>query len=109
MRKALGRLLRSAGLRTETYASGEEFLEAMHDHAPDCLLLDFLLPGLDGVAVQQRLRQAGFKLPVVFITATDELTARGPALRDGARAWLRKPVDDQVLLWIIRRVLSENE
>lgn len=109
MRKALSRLLRSAGLRTDTYASGEEFLEAMHDHAPDCLLLDFLLPGLNGVAIQQRLRQSGFTLPVVFITATDELAARGSALRDGARAWLRKPVDDQELLGIIRRALSENE
>lgn len=106
--RALARLLRSAGLGAETYASGEEFLQAMPDRAPDCLLLDLQLPGLNGLAVQARLRQSGFKTPVVFITASGGEDARAQALQSGARAWLRKPVDDRALLDSIRLALSEE-
>ena len=108
VRKALGRLLRAAGLDADTYASGEEFLRAMPNRAPDCLLLDLLLPGLNGLAVQAQLRQSGFNLPVIFITATEGLEAREHALQSGARAWLRKPVDHQALLETITLALSEK-
>lgn len=106
--KALARLLRSAGLSAETYSSGEEFLQAMPGHAPDCLLLDLQLPGLNGLAVQSQLRESGFKLPVVFITATEGVEAREQALQSGAAAWLRKPVDDQALLDSIKRALEDK-
>ena len=107
MRKALGRLLRSAGLGAETYASGEEFIEAMPGRAPDCLLLDLQLPGLNGLAVQAWLQQSGLKLPVIFITASEGLEARGQALQSGAVAWLHKPVDDAALLETITLALAK--
>ena len=108
VRKALARLLRSAGLGADTYASGEEFLEAMPIRLPDCLLLDFQLPGIDGLAVQSRLRESNFRLPVVFISATGDLGARRQAIESGAAAWLTKPVDDQVLLETIAQALPGN-
>jgi len=108
VRKALGRLLRSAGLGTDTYASGEEFLKALPNRLPDCLLLDLQLPGINGLAVQSRLWQSSLRLPVVFITATEDLEAREQAIKAGAAAWLRKPVDDQALLDSITRALSAN-
>ena len=108
MRKALGRLLRSAGLGADTYASGEEFIEAMPGHAPDCLLLDLQLPGLNGLAVQAWLGQSGFKLPVVFITASESLESRAQALQSGAVAWLGKPVEEAALLDTIQLALARG-
>jgi FixJ family two-component response regulator len=108
VRKALARLLRASGLGVDTYASGEEFLQAMPDQAPDCLLLDLQLSGVDGLVVQSRLRQSGLTLPVVFLTATEGLEARELALRSGALAWLHKPVEDQVLLNTIQLALSRT-
>ena len=107
VRKALGRLLRSAGLGAETYASGEEFIEAMPGHAPDCLLLDLQLPGLNGLAVQTWLQQSGLKLPVIFITASEGLEARTRGLQSGATAWLYKPVDGAALLQTIKFALAK--
>lgn len=88
------------------YASGEEFLRALPDRMPDCLLLDLQLPGLNGLAVQARLRKSGFNTPVVFVTATEGAEAREQALQCGAVAWLRKPVDDQAMLHTITLALS---
>ena len=88
------------------YASGEEFLQALPDHMPDCLLLDLQLPGLNGLAVQARLRQSGFNTPVVFVTATEASEAREQALQSGAVAWLHKPVDEQAMLDTIALALS---
>jgi FixJ family two-component response regulator len=106
VRKALERLLRSAGLGANNYASGEEFLQALPNHLPDCLLLDLQLPGVNGLAVQSRLQQYNFILPVIFITATGNLAARKQAMQAGATAWLHKPVDDRVLLEVIAQALS---
>ena len=108
MGKALARLLHSAGLSAKTYTSGEDFLQAMPGHAPDCLLLDLVLPGLNGLAVQSSLQQSGFKLPVVFITASESMEARAQALQSGAVAWLRKPVKDQALLETVSFALSRS-
>ena len=106
VRKAFGRLLRSAGLGVDTYASGEEFLQALPGRLPGRLLLDLQLPGMNGLTVQSRLRESNFKLPVVFVTATGALGARNQAMQSGATAWLHKPVDDRVLLETITQALS---
>jgi FixJ family two-component response regulator len=106
VRRALGRLLRTAGWEAVTYASGEEFLVALGDHPPDCLLLDFHLPGLNGLAIQSSLRDSGSKLPVVFITASEGMEERAQALESGAIAWLRKPINDLTLLETITLALS---
>jgi FixJ family two-component response regulator len=106
--KALARLLRSAGLSADTYASGEAFLQALPGRTPDCLLLDFQLPGLNGLAVQSQLKHSGLTLPVIFLTASESEDARAQALQSGARAWLRKPVSDHALLETIRLALLEK-
>jgi FixJ family two-component response regulator len=106
VRKALTRLLRSAGFAVDTYPSGEEFLQTLPSRLPDCVLLDLLLPGMNGLAVQSRLRESNIKLPVVFVSATGDLTARKQAMQSGAAAWLHKPVDDRVLMQSIAQALS---
>jgi FixJ family two-component response regulator len=98
VRKAIQRLLVASNLRVETYGSGEEFLNSLSDHAPDCVILDLHMPGLSGLDVQQQLNQAGLRLPIVFVTAYDEAESRALSLAAGAAAYLQKPLDDQVLL-----------
>ena len=98
VRKAIQRLLVASNLRVETFGSGEEFLNSLSDHAPDCVILDLHMPGLSGLDVQRQLNLAGQRLPIVFVTAYDESESKALCLAAGAAAYLQKPLDDRVLL-----------
>jgi FixJ family two-component response regulator len=98
IRKALGRLLRAAGLEAYGYANGQEFLTAAAERRPDCVVLDLHMPGMSGLQVLRKLKTAGLLLPVVVITAHDEPETRQKCLSTGARAYLRKPLEDRLLL-----------
>src|ERR1700733_3392310 len=67
-REGVARLIRSAGLMTKTFASGEEFLAAPRPKMPSCLVLDVSLPGVSGFDVQQELAKSGPQLPIIFLT-----------------------------------------
>ena len=108
MRMALGRLLRAAGLDVETFPSGAEFLESLHSHHPDCVILDMNMPQLDGLAVQARLTQAGIQLPIVVVSAEYSPATRERALAGGASAYLAKPVDQQTLLDAIASAVAQR-
>jgi FixJ family two-component response regulator len=101
VRKALGRLLRSAGLSVQTFASAEDFLEA--GPAAACVILDQRLPGLSGLELYRRLAAEGRPVAAVFITGHKNEPTRREALSAGAVAFLLKPFDDEVLL----RAVSE--
>jgi FixJ family two-component response regulator len=105
VRKALGRLIRAAGFRVETYASGSDFLLSVQQHLPQCVVLDLRMPHVNGFHVQQALTNAGTHLPVVIITGDDSPESRVRALAQGARAYLRKPVDDAMLLDAIQTAI----
>ena len=98
VRKAVVRLLRSAGHRAQGFASGSEFLRCWPGDKPDCLMLDLQMPGLSGTEVQRALNRAGAHLPVIVMTANDAPGAREECMREGAVAYLNKPVDVLVLL-----------
>jgi len=98
VRKALERLLRSAGLSVEAFASGVAFLESADDHQPDCVVLDLHMPEVSGFEVQPRLARAHAGVPVVVITGHDTPESRSRALGGGAKSYLTKPVDDETLL-----------
>ena len=112
VRKALKRLLRASGLEAETYASGKDFLAANALRAPDCVILDLHMPGMSGLQVLQELKAARSALPAVVITAYDEPATREQCLAAGAAAYLRKPLDERLLLNAIsanvKRVPKEN-
>lgn len=91
VRTALGRLLRVADYQVIGFASGEEFLASLPARRPDCVLLDIHMPGLSGLQVRQRLREAGSTLPVVFITANDRTELARQGLDPGAASVLHKP------------------
>ena len=97
--KALKRLLRTAGLAVETFASGAAFLNWLQSETPDCVVLDLHMPQMDGFEVQACLAQKqGLGVPVIVVTGRDSPQARQRALAGGATAYLTKPLDDQALL-----------
>ena len=98
IRKALQRLMRSAGLSVETFGSGAEFLKSLDTRLPDCVVLDLQMPHMDGFNVQAHLAQKYAALPVIIMTGHDLPQARERAMQGGASAFLRKPVLDRILL-----------
>ena len=102
VRRALARLIRSLGFEAEVFSSGDEFLAALPTRRPDCVVLDLNMPGVDGFGVQARMAEARLRIPVVVITGHDSPQAQARALRGGAAAYLRKPLDADVLREAIR-------
>lgn len=98
VRRALARLLQSAEFRVLTYASATEFLDTGISSTPDCVILDIHLGGMSGLELLSRLRELGYNLPVLIITAHDDAQAREAATRGGCAVYLRKPLDAKVLL-----------
>jgi FixJ family two-component response regulator len=109
VRKALSRLLRSAGIDAEAFPSGEDFLESLRARQPDCVLLDLHMPRLSGFEVQTRLRESGARLPVIIITCQDSPAAHERAFAGGAVDYLRKPVRSRTLLDAIHRAVREED
>jgi len=105
VRKALGRLLRAAGFNVETFASGSDFLRSVQDNRPHCVVLDLRMPHVNGFEVQRLLLQVDDRMPVVVITGDDSPASRLRALEQGAKAFLRKPVDDALLLDAIQTAM----
>ena len=108
IRNALRRLLRSAGMDVETFPSGVEFLESLATRRPDCVVLDLHMPVVNGFEVLAQLAESGINLPVVVITGHDSDDTRHLALARLPVAYLRKPVNDQVLLDAIALALRHN-
>ena len=105
-REGVARLIRSAGLLTKTFASGEEFLAAPRPKVPSCLVLDLNLPGISGLDLQHELAKSGSQLPIIFITGHGDIPMAVRAVRAGAANFLTKPFDDEDLLNTIRQSIS---
>jgi len=106
VRKALARVLRSAGFGVMTFASAEEFLAHALGATPDCLLLDVNLTGMSGVELSQTLRKQGVGLSIVFITAGDDARTLEALTSAGVHTWLRKPIDRLTLIETVRRAIE---
>jgi FixJ family two-component response regulator len=109
--RAVRRLVRSLAMDAETFSSGQDFLDllcAMPSFHPDCLILDVQMPGVNGLDVQEQLTKTGSMIPVVFITAHDDVGVREKALLAGAVAFLRKPFNDELLIKTLREALKRN-
>ena len=103
IRKALKRLLRASGLEAESYASGPDFLSRTAQHRPDCVLVDLHMPSMGGLALLEHIRDT----PVVVITAHDQPETRAQCLAAGAAAYLKKPLDERLLLNAISAALRK--
>ena len=98
VRVALTRLVSSAGFAVETFATGAEFLRAVQNHEPDCVVLDLHMPEISGFDVQGALASGHPGVPVVVITGHDTPESRVRAAKLGAMGYLCKPVNDDALL-----------
>jgi FixJ family two-component response regulator len=106
VREALDSLIRSVGLRVETFRSADEFLRYERAETPACLVLDVRLPGRSGLQVQRELADGGCPLPIIFITGHGDIPMSVQAMKDGAVEFLTKPFRDEDLLQAIRSALE---
>ncbi len=104
VRKALQRLLHSAGYGVETFASAQEFLQANVQQTDSCLILDIHLEGMSGFELQQHLSESGVKIPIIFISAHDDEEIIQNAEKIGTD-FLRKPFGDQTLIDAIKKAI----
>jgi two-component system, OmpR family, response regulator MprA len=108
VREAVDRALRLEGYETELAADGAQALEALADRAPDALVLDLLMPYVDGLEVCRRLRAAGDRTPVLVLTARDAVPDRVRGLDAGADDYLVKPFALEELLARLRALLRRG-
>lgn len=108
LRHALTNLLRSVGLRVETFGSAREFLAGPRPDAPGCVVLDVRLPGLSGLDLQRELAAAQIDLPIIFITGYGDIPMTVQAMKAGAVEFLTKPFRDQDLLDAIQQALERD-
>jgi FixJ family two-component response regulator len=103
------RLLEAHGSDVEAFLSAEAFLAFPHRARAACLVLDVELGGgLSGLELQEQLRAAGCRIPVIVITGRDDVATRVQAQRAGAAAYLPKPVDDHALIAAIDVALGRG-
>jgi FixJ family two-component response regulator len=102
VRQALKNLMRSARFDVETFGSAEEFLASERLDSTDCLILDLSLPGMNGFDLQDHLNAERRAIPIIFITAHADETARQRALGAGAVELLGKPVRREALFQAIQ-------
>ncbi len=107
-RNSLGNLLSSAGLKVETFASGQEFLTHRRPSAPSCLVLDVQLPGLSGLDLQQALARGEVPPPIVFITGHGDIPMSVRAMKAGAIDFLTKPFRDEDLLGAVEHAINRS-
>jgi RNA polymerase sigma factor (sigma-70 family) len=109
IRDALSLLISLKGLRASVYSSAEDFLSVYDPTWRGCLLTDLKMPGMSGIDLQALLQQRGVSLPVVVLTAHGDVSTTRAALKNGAVDFLEKPVDDEVLLDVLRNAIRIDE
>ena len=108
MRASIRGLLKSVGLRCESFETAEEFLRCKRSQGPSCLVLDVGLPGINGLEFQRELADAGVQIPIIFITGRGDIPMTVKAIKSGAVEFLTKPFEDQALLDAIRQGLDRD-
>src|SRR5271156_6128866 len=108
VRASIHDLLESCGLRSESFETAEQFLRSKRSDGPGCLVLDVSLPGISGLEFQRRLADAGFQIPIIFITGHGDIPMTVKAMKSGAVEFLTKPFLDHDLLAAIYQALGRD-
>ena len=108
MRAAIEGLLKSVGLRSESFGKAQDFLRSERPDGPSCLVLDVRLPGINGLEFQQELANAGILIPIIFITGHGDIPMTVKAMKSGAVEFLTKPFRDQELLDAVHQALDRD-
>jgi two-component system response regulator FixJ len=109
VRQSLGFLLASDGLPVRLHESASAFLETVREAPAGCILTDVRMPGLDGIAFLRRLRERGFRLPVIVMTGHADVPLAVEAMKEGAADFVEKPFDDERILATVRAALAREE
>jgi FixJ family two-component response regulator len=109
MRAATQRLLKSVGLRAESFATPQDFLRHKLPDVASCLILDVRLPGMSGLEVQRKLNESGVSIPIIFITGHGDIPMTVEAMKSGAVEFLTKPFRDQDLVDAIQQALKRHD
>ena len=102
VRTSIQGLLKSAGLRSECFETAEQFLQRKPSKGPSCL------PGMSGLDFQQKLRNAGLQIPIIFVTGYGDIPMTVKAMKSGAVEFLTKPFEDQDLLDAVQQALARD-
>lgn len=108
VRAAIQGLLKTVGLRAESFATPQDFLLREPSDGPSCLVLDVRLPGISGLDVQRKLVESGVRIPIIFITGHGDIPMSVKAMKSGAVEFLTKPFRDQDLLDAIHVALERD-
>jgi FixJ family two-component response regulator len=108
VREGLQSLIKSVGLRVETFASAQDFLVAKRPDTPACLILDVRMPGLNGLELQRKLSEANAHIPIIFITGHGDIPMSVRAMKEGAQEFLTKPVRGQDLLDAVQKAIADD-
>ena len=109
IRTSLSRLLHSADIPTQCYATAQAFLEQTFTAQPTCLLLDMNLAASNGFDVQEELLRRGHRFPIIFMTGFGTIPMSVKAIKAGAHEFLTKPFEPEQLLDVVRQALAHDE
>jgi FixJ family two-component response regulator len=109
VRASIQGMLKSVGLRSETFATAQAFISSKRPDAPSCLVLDVRLPGISGLDFQRELVDAGIRIPIIFVTGHGDIPMTVRAMKSGAVEFLTKPFRDQDLLDAIYQALDRDQ
>lgn len=108
VRGAIQRMLKSAGLRSESFGTAQEFMRRKVPDGPTCLVLDVRLSGASGLDLQRELKKAGIEIPIVFLTGHGDIPMTVGAMKLGAVEFLTKPFKRDVLLLAVEQALDHD-
>ena len=108
IRTALRRLLKTVGFDVDIFASAEEFLDSGNLEASECLILDLMMPGLDGLELQSKLISSNCELPTIFLSAHKNDQVRDQALKAGAISFLDKPFSEDILIRDVNIAIEQH-
>ena len=108
-RKSLGFLIESSGFAVKSFSSATEFLELYNPEHRGCLVLDIRMPGMTGLELQERLREADIQIPIIFVSGHTDVAIASRAFRAGACDVIEKPIDEQTLLRRIEEAMAKDQ
>jgi two-component system, LuxR family, response regulator FixJ len=107
--RSISRLLRASGFQVVIHNSAAEFLAELQPDVSGCLITDLMMPGMDGMALQEALRRGGSPLPMIFLTGHGDIPTTVQAMRCGAEDFLTKHAPKADLIAAVNRALAQNE
>jgi FixJ family two-component response regulator len=109
VRESLESLIRAAGWQVYTFASAHEFLSRPRRFAPSCLILDALLPDMNGLELQERIATERNGMPIIFLSGQCDIQTTVRAMKAGAMEFLIKPYEPEMILNAVRHAIKRSE